>query len=85
VPARHDAHLRDHATLYGWARMIALREAVRGGIAAVADGERTRFASLGGTQLRGAQLLAPVLEAIGRRAGPVALRRFTVRVESLRR
>jgi hypothetical protein len=73
--ARFDIVLRP-----GWCVMRS--RFLLGGMAAVADGEATRFAFLGGTQLRAARAAAPVLAAFGRRAGPVVLRRFTERVDA---
>ena len=51
--------------------------------AAVPDGDRTRFAFLGGVHIPAQRLATPALTAIGRRAAPRAVERFAARVHDL--
>ncbi|MGI8868663.1 MAG: hypothetical protein ACR2F6_07385 [Mycobacteriales bacterium] len=47
---------------------------------AVADGERTRFAFLGGVHTPAQRVAAPALGAIGRLTAPTVLDRYAARV-----
>jgi len=71
--ARFDIVLRP-----GWCVMRS--RFLLGGLAAVPDGERTRFAFLGGVHIPAQRAAAPALTAIGRRAAPLVLSRFASRV-----
>jgi hypothetical protein len=72
--ARFDVVLRP-----GWCLMSS--RFLLGGMAAVAVGHRTRFAFLGGTQVRAARLAAPALLPLGRWAGDGILARLAERIE----
>lgn len=74
VRARFDVVLRP-----GWCVMSS--RFLVGGMAAVPDGDRTRFAFLGGTHLRAARIGAPVLRPIGVWAGDLILARLAERIE----
>ena len=71
--ARFDVVLRP-----GWCVMRS--RFLVGGLAAVPDGQRTRFAFLGGVHIPAQRAAAPALTAIGRWAAPRVLSRFTSRV-----
>ncbi len=72
--ARFDVALRP-----GWCVMRS--RFLLGGMAAVADGERTRFAFLGGVRIPAQRAFAPALAAFGRWAAPRVLDRFAERVK----
>lgn len=74
--ARFDIVLRP-----GWCIMRS--RFLLGGMAAVPDGDRTRFAFLGGVHIPAQRLATPALTAIGRRAAPRAVERFAARVHDL--
>lgn len=71
--ARFDVVLRP-----GWCVMRS--RFLLGGLAAVPNGEQTRFAFLGGVHISGQQVAAPALRAFGRFAAPRVLSRFADRV-----
>jgi hypothetical protein len=71
--ARFDIVLRP-----GWCVMRS--RFLLGGLAAVPDGERTRFAFLGGVHMPAQRAAAPAIGLVGRRAGPRVLARFANRV-----
>ena len=71
--ARFDIVLRP-----GWCVMRS--RFLLGAMAAVADGERTKFAFLTGVQIPGQRLAAPALRMIGHRAAPAIVARFAERV-----
>ena len=84
---RLQAHARGYAGLRarfdivlrpGWCVMRS--RFLLGGLAAVPDGQRTRFAFLGGVHIPAQQAAAPALTAIGRWAVPRVLARFDSRV-----
>jgi hypothetical protein len=84
---RLQAHARGYAGLRarfdivlrpGWCVMRS--RFLLGGMAAVADGDHTRFAFLAGMQIPAQQLAAPALRAIGGRAAPRVLANLTERV-----
>jgi len=72
--ARFDIVLRP-----GWCVMRS--RFLLGGLAAVPDGQQTRFAFLGGAHLPAQRAAAPALAAIGRWAAPQVLSRFANRVD----
>jgi hypothetical protein len=72
--ARFDIVLRP-----GWCVMRS--RFLLGAMAAVAEGDRTRFAFLAGAQLPGQRLVGPALGVVGRWAAPRAVARFAERVE----
>lgn len=71
--ARFDIVLRP-----GWCVMRS--RYLLGGMAAVPEGEQTRFAFLSGARIPAQRAAAPALSLIGRRAGPRVLTRFANRV-----
>ncbi len=71
--ARFDIVLRP-----GWCVMRS--RFLVGAMAAVADGDQTRFAFLGGVHVPAQQLAAPALRAVGQRVAPRVLAGFTDRV-----
>ena len=71
--ARFDIVLRP-----GWCVMRS--RFLLGAMAAVADGERTRFAFLGGVHIPAQRLAAPALRAVGHWAAPHVVANFTERV-----
>jgi hypothetical protein len=71
--ARFDIVLRP-----GWCVMRS--RFLLGGMAAVPDGDRTRFAFLGGTHIPAQRAVAPALGILGRWAAPKVLTRFDNRV-----
>jgi hypothetical protein len=75
--ARFDIVLRP-----GWCVMRS--RFLLGAMAAVPEGEATRFAFLAGAHVPAQRLAAPVLAAIGRRAAPRATARFARQVRSRR-
>jgi hypothetical protein len=84
---RLEAHARGYAGLRarfdivlrpGWCVMRS--RFLLGAMAAVADGERTRFAFLAGVHIPAQQLAAPALNALGRWAAPRVVDNFTQRV-----
>jgi hypothetical protein len=72
--ARFDIVLRP-----GWCVMRS--RFLLGGMAAVPDGQQTRFAFLGGTLIPAQRAAAPALAVVGRWAGPKVLTRFADRVD----
>lgn len=72
--ARFDIVLRP-----GWCVMRS--RFLLGAMAAVPDGEGTRFAFLGGVHMPAQRVAAPALAALGRWATPRAVDRFTERVQ----
>jgi hypothetical protein len=84
---RLQAHARGYAGLRarfdivlrpGWCVMRS--RFLLGGLAAVPDGQRTRFAFLGGVHIPAQRALAPPLTAFGNWAAPRVLSRFASRV-----
>jgi hypothetical protein len=75
VRARFDVVLRP-----GWCIMRS--RCLLGGLAAVAEGDRTRFAFLGGVHIPAQRLAAPALGALGRSVGPAVLDRIEQRVRA---
>lgn len=84
---RLEAHARGYAGLRarfdvvlrpGWCVMRS--RFLLGAMAAIPEGDRTRFAFLGGTHIPAQRLAAPALRVIGRWAAPRAVTRFTERV-----
>lgn len=73
--ARFDIVLRP-----GWCIMRS--RFLLGGLAAVAEGDHTRFAFLGGVHVPAQRLVAPALAAVGRWAAPHAIDRFATRVHN---
>jgi hypothetical protein len=71
--ARFDIVLRP-----GWCVMRS--RFLLGGMAAVPDGQQTRFAFLGGARIPAQTAAAPALSVVGRRAGLRVLTRFANRV-----
>jgi hypothetical protein len=71
--ARFDIVLRP-----GWCVMRS--RFLLGGLAAVPDGQQTRFAFLGGVRIPAQRAAAPALGLFGRWAGPRVLTRFANRV-----
>jgi hypothetical protein len=71
--ARFDIVLRP-----GWCVMRS--RFLLGGMAAVPDGQQTKFAFLGGARIPAQRAVAPVLGLVGRWAGPKVLTRFANRV-----
>ncbi|KAA2251446.1 hypothetical protein F0L68_37175 [Solihabitans fulvus] len=79
--ARSHLGLRDRFDVVlrpGWCLMQSGR--LIGGMAAVADGDRTRFGFLGGLRLPGTRLAGPALRRLGRPIGRRFLRRLGERV-----
>jgi hypothetical protein len=79
--ARGYAGLRAHFDIVlrpGWCVMRS--RFLLGAMAAVADGDQTRFAFLAGAQLPGQRLLGPALGVVGRWATPRVAARFGERV-----
>jgi hypothetical protein len=85
---RLEAHARGYAGLRarfdivlrpGWCVMRS--RFLLGGMAAVPDGDYTRFAVLSGVHIPAQRLAAPALAAFGRWASPGAIDRFTARVQ----
>lgn len=84
---RLEAHARGYAGLRarfdivlrpGWCVMRS--RFLLGGMAAVPDGQQTRFAFLGGAHIPAQRAAAPALGLFGRRAGLRVLTRFAKRV-----
>lgn len=84
---RLQAHARGYAGLRarfdivlrpGWCVMRS--RFLLGGLAAVPDGQRTRFAFLGGVHIPAQRAVAPALTAFGNWAAPRVLSRFASRV-----
>jgi len=84
---RLEAHARGYAGLRarfdivlrpGWCVMRS--RFLLGGMAAVPDGQQTRFAFFGATHIPVQKAAAPALSLLGQRAGPRILTRFTNRV-----
>jgi hypothetical protein len=73
IHARFDIVLRP-----GWCVMRS--RFLLGGMAAVPDQGRTRFAFLSGVHLRGQRVLAPGLTRLGRAVGPHVLDRLAAQV-----
>ncbi|MDJ0383655.1 SRPBCC family protein [Streptomyces sp. G-G2] len=63
----------------GWCLMQS--RFLLGGMAAVPDGDGTRFAFLGGFRFPGARLLRPALRPLGDHYGPMVLRRLRSRLD----
>jgi hypothetical protein len=79
--ARGYAGLRAHFDIVlrpGWCVMRS--RFLLGGLAAVPDGQRTRFAFLGGVHIPAQRTVAPALTAFGNWAAPRVLSRFASRV-----
>ncbi|MFE2287109.1 RNA polymerase sigma factor [Streptomyces sp. NPDC059443] len=74
VRARFDIVLRP-----GWCLMQS--RFLLGGMAAVPDGDATRFAFLGGFRFPGTRLLRPALRPLGEHYGPAVLRRLRGRLD----
>lgn len=72
--ARFDIVLRP-----GWCVMRS--RFLIGAMAAVPDGDRTRFAFLGGVHIPAQRIAGPALRTIGRWAAPAALANFTERAQ----
>ncbi|MEU0569112.1 hypothetical protein ABZ297_27560 [Nonomuraea sp. NPDC005983] len=91
ITAADGERLEGHARGYGGVRArfdIVLRPGwcvmqsrfLLGGMAAVPDGGRTRFAFLGGFRFPGMRLLAPAVEPLVRGYGPLVIRRLRDRL-----
>lgn len=74
VRARFDVVLKP-----GWCVMQS--RFLLGGMAAVPDGDGTRFAFLGGFRFPGVRLLRPALRPLGEHYGPTVLRRLRSRLD----